>query len=340
MRGLAVAILVIFAALIGCSSSSDIVLECKSPLIQKGEGCCMDADSSGVCDIDERPPAKPKQETKEEPKAEPAEEAAQQPVQEETEPQTEELMLNTQAEAEKTAKLFVEKWQAKQYSIMYTLFAPELKAKKTATEFTAIMELDPFYKRLTKVELGGVKMMGDNTAELGIKAYNNVQTIDIPGASLIFSEGSWKVKAFVDVFELPAFEAACTGYRNNNHYTTEDCAYDFSKKTRQDFCNQSGCHYVACLDFLGKHSGMRQQAEQCYMCQPVGKTVNQCILDIAIKQDKIAACDVIKEDRYSDKYCVCYGGYAKAKNNIGYCNMIQNEDNKYLCEKAFRGEYC
>jgi len=328
-----VLVLICVLFLYGCAQRTTI--ECNAPLTVINERCCLDEDTDSVCDVDERPvAAKPKQN-------------ATVPVVNETKEETPtpekpvESMLNTADEAEKTGKLFAEKWQMKQYSIMYAMFTPALKQKKTVDEFNTIMSLEPLYRRLTKVEFKGIKMLDEDSAELNIMIHTNIQDIDVPGATLEFMDGSWRISAFVDVFELSTYDAACSGYRNNNDYNMEDCAYDFAKKLRlADYCNLSGCHYAACLKAIGKPSGMTQEAEQCYLCQPVGKTTVECILDIAIKYDKIAACNVIKEDRYSDKYCKCYGGFAKAKGTIGYCNMIQDEGFKELCVKEYNGEYC
>jgi hypothetical protein len=338
-RIIAVLVLVVIMILYGCGQSTTI--DCKSPLTAINERCCLDEDSNSVCDVDEKPviEARPKQNATTEPT----------PVVNETKTEEKpattekpaETALNTAEEAEKAGKIFAEKWQMKQYSIMYAMFTPTLKQKKTADEFKTIMELEPLYKRLTKVEFKGIKLIDADSAELNLMIHTNIQDIDVPGATMEYIDGSWRVNAFVDVFEMQTYDAACSGYRNNNDYDMEDCAFDFAKKLRlADYCNMSGCHYVACLKVLGKPSGMMQEAEQCYMCQPVGKTTVECILDIAIKYDKIAACNVIKEDRYSDRYCKCYGGFAKAKGTIGYCNTIQDENYKEFCIKEYDGEYC
>ncbi|MBW2972129.1 hypothetical protein KY359_03770, partial [Candidatus Woesearchaeota archaeon] len=347
MRLMLVICLVLSILTIGCApGSTDIVLECTPPLIHKGDGCCMDADRNGVCDIDEKPAeTEPEEEEQAQPEETEAAPAQEQPESAEEVAQPEETPAqpakNTKEEAESTAKLFVTSWQKKQYNVMYTFFVQSLKSRKTSTEFTAIMELDPFYKKIDKLDLNGVTILDDKTAEMDIVAHTNVQDISIPAARLKFTGGEWKVSAFVDVFELEAYYAACTGYRYNNQYDMEDCANDFARKVKNSsYCNLSGCHYTECLKFLGKTVTYVQEAEQCKMCQPVGKTINDCILDVAINRDKIAACNVIAEDRYNDKYCVCYGGFARHKGTSGYCNMIENEDNKYLCMKGYDGGYC
>ena len=333
-----VLMLVIASFLIGCEPEP-VILECKPPLIPKGDGCCLDADENGICDIDEQPEIE-EEEEKEEPEqvteeeAEP-EEAEEAPEEEQLEPK------NTKEEAEKIGKLFAERWQLKQYNTMYVLFTPGLKEKKTATEFTAIMELDPFYKKIDTVDFNGVTMLGDKKAELDITVHTNVQDIDIPGATLEFIEGEWKVNIFIDVFELSLYDAACSGYRYNKQYRMSDCAFDLAKKVKDaTYCNISACHYVECLKALGKPAGMTQETEQCYFCQPVGKTINQCILDVAIKHDKISACNIMDDEKYNDKYCVCYGGFAKHKGTAGYCNMIDNPDYRDLCVKGYEGGYC
>ncbi|MBU2561731.1 MAG: hypothetical protein KKD17_05520 [Nanoarchaeota archaeon] len=331
----------------GCApGSTSIVLECTAPLIQKGDGCCMDADHNGICDIDERPAKKEENKTEEAPAQEETTDALEEQEAKETTEETKEEVTaegqkGTLESAEKTGKLFADNWQRKQYNVMYAFFTPSLKQKKTSTEFSTIMELEPLYKRVNKVDFNGVKMSDEDTAELDMTIHTNIQDIKIPGATLEFMGGEWKVKAFVDVFELEAYYAACSGYRYDNKYTMKDCAYDFAKKVKNSsYCNISGCHYTECLKAMGKTVNYMHEAEQCKICQPVGKTTNTCILDVAISRDKIAACNTISEDRYSDKYCVCYGGFAKAKNNVAYCNTIQDPDNKYLCEKAYKGEYC
>ncbi len=334
--------LIYIILILGCSSGgSQIVLECVSPLIPKGDGCCMDADNNGLCDIDE---AEVDEEQLEQTEPEFSETPEEPPVQENEKPVETtgpEITSNTKEEAEKVAELFVSSWKSKQYNIMYTMFIPELKNKKTGDEFRAIMELDPFYTKLNDVKLGGVVLIDEKTAQLSITAHTNVQTIEVPAAKLNFVEESWKADLFTDVFDLPLFDAACSGYRYSNSYTEADCAFDLAKKVKdKQYCDISECHYVDCLKALGATAGMLQEAEQCYKCQPVMKTTNECILDIAIKYDKVGACNVIPESKYSDKYCTCYGGFAKQKGTIGYCNTIENPDYKRLCEKKFNGGYC
>jgi hypothetical protein len=191
------------------------------------------------------------------------------------------------------------------------------------------------------VDFKGVTMIDDNVAEMEVIAYTNVQEISLPGARLEFMDGSWKVNTFVDVFELSLYDAACSGYRYNKQYRMSDCAFDLAKKVDDpSYCNISACHYLECLEAVGEPAGMTQEAEQCYHCQPVSKTINDCILDVAIKYDKVAACNIIEEDKYSDKYCKCYGGFAKHKGTQGYCNMITNPDYKDLCVKGYEGGYC
>ncbi|MFC1741363.1 hypothetical protein ACFL3V_02415 [Nanoarchaeota archaeon] len=329
----------------GCDDGGSIVLECTPPLIPKGDGCCMDADKNGVCDVDEALEAEPEDEnveTKTEEKVEPAE------VEEESEDEVEEEPVEevvetkgTKEDAEKVAKLFVDNWKVKQYNVMYPLFTSALKSQKTASEFTAIMELDPFYKKLLSVELLGVKMIDDSNAELSIEAETNVQEIDIPAATLEFEDGAWKVNVFADVFTLDLYGAACSGYRYNKQYKMSDCAFDLAKKVKDDqYCSMSECHYVECLKALGKPAGMKQEADMCSDCIPVMKTTNTCIIDVAIKYDKISACDVIDDEKYSDKYCACYGRFAKEKGSRGYCDRIADVDNKDLCLKGFEGRYC
>jgi hypothetical protein len=223
---------------------------------------------------------------------------------------------------------------------MYAKFTDKLKGQKTADEFNAIMELDPFYHKIKDVIFKGVIMTGDDEAELTITAKTNVQEFDIPGARLLYNDG-WKVSAFVDVFELDLFDAACSGYRYSNSYTTEDCAFDLAKKVDDaDYCDLSKCHYVECLEALGKPAGMNQEAEQCEMCVPPMKTVNTCILDVAIKHDKISACNVIEDTHYADRYCACYGRFAQHKGNSGYCNTISDPEYKDQCVKGYEGGYC
>ena len=337
-RALTSVLLAVVLFLFGCGASDPIMIECTPPLMLKGDSCCMDADQNGVCDINEAEPAEEKEEKEEAPEKEPEAE----PEKEEEEPEeTETEAAGTKEDAEDVGKLFAERLQLKQYNTMYILFTPGLKQKKTATEFTAIMELDPFYKKIVSVDFKGLTMLDDRTAELDIVAETNVQKIMIPGVRLELINGNWKVNAFVDVFELSLYDAACSGYRYNKQYKMSDCAFDLAKKVNDpQYCNISACHYLECLKALGEPAGMIQEAEQCYYCQPVGKTTNDCILDVAIKYDKISACNVIEEDKYSDKYCKCYGGFAKHKGTVGYCNMIENPDYKNLCAKGYEGDYC
>ncbi len=325
--------IVMCVLMLGCESQTAVMLECTSPLIQKGSGCCMDADRNGVCDIDE----KKTEEHKEEVTAQ-----TQNSTEEKIEVQTEQTtqQKGTIEDAEKTGRLFAEKWNSKQYSMMYAMLTSELKQKKSVEEFKTVMELEPLYKRLTEVSYAGI-MMGDDTADLNINALTNIQNITVPGVTLIFEEGSWRVSAFPEIFEMNAFDAACSGYRNDNKYTTEDCAYDFSKKMNDAAnCNNSGCHYLECLKATGQQTGAEAQARKCYFCQPTGQTINDCILNTAIRLDKISVCNIIDEDNYSDRYCTCYGGFAKSKNNQALCNLIANPDYKDVCVKGFKGEYC
>jgi hypothetical protein len=351
MKPFIIAILLILSLILtGCGESSGIIMECAPPLIPKGDGCCLDADKNGVCDVDEAEPAVEKNktsdvnksvedgnETKQEDAAE--EEEADESDQEETEEPAE--LKGTQEDADKIGKMFAERWQLKQYNTMYVLFTDSLQKQKTATEFSAIMELDPFYKKVKEVEFKGASLVDEDTAELKLLVHTNVQKIEIPATTLEFEDGAWKVNVFADVFTLSLYDAACSGYRYNKQYRLWDCAFDLAKKVKDDqYCDISKCHYVECLKALGKPAGYMQEAKQCFECQPVTKTTNECILDVATKHEKIAACNVIPESKYSDKYCTCYGGYAKFKGTIGYCNMISNPDYKYLCEKKYNGGYC
>ena len=343
MKSIIIPLLLIFSLLtVGCTTDTGIIMECTEPLIQKGDGCCMDADRNGICDIDEAEPAEEIKEAESKENIETEKEVEPEPHIEKEEKQEAEIELkNTKEDAEKIGKLFTERWQLKQYNTMYILFTNELKEKKTATEFTAIMELDAFYKKINKAEFKGANIIDDNNAELIIVAHTNIQEIDLTGATLKFEDSEWKVNTFVDVFELPLYDAACSGYRYNNQYKMSDCAYDLAKKVNDaQYCDISECHYVDCLRDLGKPSGITQEAEQCKICQPPMKTINECILDVAIKYDKVSACNIIDDSKYSDKYCVCYGGFAKHKGTFGYCNMIEDEKYKDLCMKGFEGGYC
>jgi len=317
--------IMISISLSGCSEGNiGVVLECRSPLIQKGSGCCMDADLNGICDIDEK---------KETPKE----------TENKTTDEEDKALQQTGSidDAEKAAKLFAGNWDKKQYNLMYAAFTPTLKAKKSAEEFAAIMTLDTFYKNLNKAEFRGMKSIDGNTAEVALNVYNNLQNITVPGVTAEFIDGSWMMDAFNDVFELPTYDAACFSYRDNNKMTMTDCAFELAKKVKDvRYCNISGCNMNECFRILGQKIGVKEEARQCFDCQPTGKTVNECILQIAIDRSSTAACDVIRDDRYSDKYCKCYGGYAKAKGNKNICNVIQGQDNKNLCIKGFDGGYC
>jgi hypothetical protein len=339
-----IVLLIISALLIGCApQGTDIVMNCIPPLIHEGDGCCLDADENGVCDVDERPAEEqeePEEETVAEQPEEAEEEQATESEDEEKEPEPE-AKMNTQEEAEKVGKLFAISWEKKQYNVMYTMFTPDLKGKKTVTEFTTIMELDPFYKKIREVNFKGASRIDDSTAELKMTMHTNVQDLEVPAASLEFAEGGWKVQVFSDVFDIDTYDAACSGYRYDNSYTMADCAFDYAKKMKDpEYCDISECHYVECLKALGKPSGMVQEAEQCYKCQPTGKTTNECILDVAIKHDKVSACDIMDDEKYNDKYCICYGGFAKHKGTVGYCNMIQIPTYKEVCVKGYEGGFC
>jgi len=258
----------------------------------------------------------------------------------ESEGKTPVITIDLAEDADKTAKLFADKWEEKQYSIMYTMFTPALKEKKTADEFVAIMELDPFYKKINSVEADVGTIDANEVAKLSLTAMTNVQTIDIPSARLSLIDGQWRVSALVDVFDLETYDAACSGYRHSSSYTMEDCAYDFAKKMKNaSFCDISECHYVQCLKDLGKTAGMMQEAQQCYYCQPPMKTIHDCILDIAIKHDKPGACDIIDEEKYSDKYCKCLGRFANHKQDIKYCDSAPDH-HKDICLTGYEGGLC
>ncbi|MBW2964920.1 hypothetical protein KY363_05685 [Candidatus Woesearchaeota archaeon] len=330
--------------LYGCGESTNIVLECASPLIPHGDGCCLDADQNGKCDIDEKPAAKNESTPVAAENKTSTSTNNTAPANTTTSPEKEETtesLLNTKEEAEKTARMFVERWQLKQYNLMYALFTDNLKQKKTPSEFSAIMTLDPFYKKLTKVNLTGVSMQGNDRAEMKIVVENNVQTVDIPAAYLEFRDGQWKADAFEDIFGINTFDAACSGYKQSNQYTTADCAFDLARYTKNpSYCDSSECHYVECLKAIELPAGMHEEARQCFNCQPYGKTVVECILDVAIQHDNIEVCNVIAEGRYSDKYCECYGGFAKHKKNNGFCNIVQDSNYRELCLKGYEGQYC
>ncbi len=329
-------VLVLF--LLGCETGPTMI-ECTPPLLLHGDSCCMDADRNGVCDIQE---AKPAVEKTEEPEAElPSETEKQMETTPAEEQPVEEAALQPAQDPETVAKLFAERWQEKDYNMMYTLFTPYLKGKKSVDEFKAIMELDPLYKKVREVNFKGLEQVNSTRYRLLMSIRTNIQDIELTDTELRLREGGWKVRAFADVFELDLFDAACSGYKQNNQYKTSDCAFDLAKKVNDhQYCSKSECHYVECLKALGKPGGMTQEAEQCRMCQPAMKTTNDCILDVAIKYDKVSACDVISENHYSDKYCFCYGGFAKHKGTSGYCNMITEPDYKDLCLKGYEGGYC
>jgi len=336
-----ISMLILAAIILGCTENT---VECTPPNKIVRENCCIDTNNNNICDMDEAKLAETKTNDTKQPVVE-NNKTITAPAINKTEEKkvtpTTTAQTNTLEEATKTGKLFAEKWQAKQYTLMYAMFTPQVKEKKTLTEFTTIMQLDTLYKRITKVDFNGVKMVDDNTAELNILFHTTIQDITVTGASLEYMDGAWKVNAFVDVFDLPTFDAACTGYKNDKDYTEADCALDYAKKLKDaSYCEQSKCHYLECLKALSQPTGTKQQFKQCELCTTYDKTTNQCILDLAIKQDSVSICDMINEDSYSDKYCVCYGGYAKSKGTIGYCNIIQNSDNRDLCIKAYNGEYC
>ena len=329
--------------LAGCEPGP-VMTECSPPLMLHGSTCCLDADRNGICDTEEAEQAIDKTKTDEEQATkETSEQQQMQKEAEETEkPDSKaENPAENPEKAEEIGKLFAERWETKQYNTMYILFTPALKDMKTATEFTAIMELDPFYKKIEKVDFKGVEMLDDDTAELRITYHTNVQDIELKPATLELVNGKWGVNAFADVFSIDLYDAACSGYRQNKQYKMSDCAFDLAKKVNDEqYCEKSECHYTECLRAVGSPTGVKQEAKQCFYCQPVMKTINDCILDVAIKYDKISACDVISDDHYSDKYCACYGRFAKHKETPGYCNTITNPDYKALCMKGFEGKYC
>ncbi|MBW2968273.1 hypothetical protein KY362_07340 [Candidatus Woesearchaeota archaeon] len=344
----------LFISLWGCAAEQG--MECAAPLSLIGERCCLDEDSNSVCDVDEAVVAEevtvseekeitPSGSYKEGPSEQKTivseEETEEEKAAEGEEAEEQAASQATQEGAEAAGKKFAATFSSKQYAVLYTMFTPAVQKEKTADEFKAIMELDPFYKKLTEVQYKGIAKIDDETYELTLLAKTNVQEIDIPEVKLRFVDGQWKVRAFVDVFELSTFDAACSGYRYSNAYKTSDCAFDLAKKVKgAEYCDLSECHYVECRKALGATAGMTQEAEQCKLCQPPMKTVNDCILDVAIKYDKVAACNVIDDKHYSDKYCACYGGFAKHKGTPGYCNMVQNEDYKHACMKGYEGKYC
>jgi hypothetical protein len=292
-----------------------------------GDRCCLDADSNGVCDVDEThvTPVLTQNETDDS---------------EEIETKSK---VMTKAGAEDVAQLFAEKWKLKQFNLMYSMLSPELKAKKTVAEFTAIMQLESLYKKVNDVQFKGVQIAdGDSEGAISLQISTNLQEdIKIPELSMVYTDDGWKVFGFADVFDMPAFDAACSSYRDNPKYQITECAKDFSIKVKDvSFCDQAGCYYTACLRGNGEEVGIKEEAEQCNLCPPLHSSATECILDLALVKDKIAICDYIDDKKFSDKYCTCYGGYALAKKSDGYCNLISDPDYKDLCEKKYDGEYC
>ena len=324
---------ILLVTLIGCQKQE---ITCSNPMTTINGRCCLDADNNRICDIDEQKPVE-----KNVTPAIPENTTTTPNITEAKEEKAEIAPMSTKEEADKVAKTFTDRWQLKQYSLMYPLFTPDIKNKKTADEFSAIMQFDPLYKTINKVELKGVTMSDNTTAQFTIIVYTNMQTITIPGTTLKYLDGAWKVNALSDVFDLDTYDAACSGYSNSRDYNIHVCAYDLAKKLNTDkYCEKSECYYIKCLQYLYKPVGLKQETTMCDLCPPLDTTAIQCKLNIAIKYDTLDVCNSIPEDQYSDKYCICYGGFAKYKKNSGFCNFIKNPDYKDLCVKSFNGEYC
>lgn len=330
-------ILALATVLAGCVTNTTPIMECEPPLMYSGDRCCMDADANGICDVDE-------------------EEVTPIIVDENSDTREEDLLeeekvevkdistegKKTKADAEAVAQLFVDKWNYKSFNMMFSLFTPELKAKKNAREFQTVMELESIYKKIEKVDFKGSTVQdGDEEGEVTFIAHTNVQEIKLPAVKLVYVDGSWRISAFADIFELDTFDAACSAYSDEAGYTIEECAKDFAVKMQDDsYCEDSGCFYIECMKGTGNTITLANQIKECELCPELHASQAECVLDLAIEKDKIAVCNELDDRKYSDKYCTCFGGFAAHKNNVGFCNMIQDPGWKDLCVKKFNGEYC
>lgn len=355
--------ILVFFLILGCAKDS-----CVEPFVRIGDMCCHDANNNGICDIEEVADQEPgingsvsypetglenKSDTasSEEKKvpgsahlpedtvldgSEPEPDPEPEPGIIEPEPQ---VLSPSREDAEKTVNLFAQSWQSKQYNMVYSLLTKKLKDLKSADEFRAIMELNPSHQRIEEVEVKDIDFVSEEEAEVTLEFWTTVKSYETEDTELIFEDSEWRIEGMPDVFYVDTYGAACGGFTKD--FNKEECAKDLAIKVDDPgYCVRSGCHYSECI--IGTKGSMSKQERvtACNMCPPVSTTTKQCILDVALELDDISVCNEIPESSYSDRYCMCYGGFAKAKGSSGYCSMITDPDYKDLCIKGFEGGYC
>ena len=336
VKTLILAILAIFL-LFGCAKPD----QCIAPFVHIGNICCQDNNNNSICDMEDAIEEElESEETIPESETPPEEvEAKPEPVEEEPESEpTPEPVTASEGEAKKVVNLFAQSWKSKQYNMMYSFLTDKLKTIKTSAEFNAIMELNPSHQRITDVKVKELTFSG-NTGKITFEFWTPVSSYETTDSKVIFTGTDWKIDGMVDIFYVDTFGAACGGF--SKEYNKQKCAKDLSVKIKDTkYCERSKCYYTECIETIKKTLTKKEQVLACNLCPPVGKTNKECILDVAIDAGDVNICKEISESSYSDRYCKCWGGYARAKGSEGYCNMIENSEYKYLCQKGFQGKNC
>ncbi len=241
------------------------------------------------------------------------------------------------SQAKKVAELWAQAYQSKQYKIMYSYFSDNLKKRKSLKEFEAIMELNPSNSGIVSVKVISLKAVSDNKVKIEVKVATPIKDYMMPETYVVYDEG-WKIEGMAEVFYVDTFGAACPFQKEFNK---ERCAKELAIKLQDpEYCERSRCYYTECLEELRSSLNKKERVIACNLCPPVMTTTQECILNVAVELDDISVCDEIPERTYADRYCKCYGGYARAKGNSDYCKRISNPDYKDLCIEGFEGKRC
>ncbi|HII71180.1 TPA: hypothetical protein HA265_00315 [Candidatus Woesearchaeota archaeon] len=338
-----------FILLLGCAKQPS----CADPLVMIDGLCCRDENSNGRCDMEEAADERAALEEAQE--AEAVQAGSSSPPEPETVPSGTEQVTEeqeplpeagqkaaqapSQQAARKAVDTFAQSWASKQYRMMYSFFTDDLKRVKTADEFVAIMELNPSFAKVEKAVIKGIDFKSDTLGDVELEVTTNVNSYMQTDTKVVYNGGEWKIDGFVEVFYIDTFGASCGGFVKE--FNKEACAKDLAIKLKDiQYCERSKCHYEECITTIKKTMTNKERVTRCNLCPPTMKNTMECIVDAAIAASDVKVCNEIPETRYSDRYCGCYGGFARAKNQVGYCNMIQDPDNKALCMKGFEGKYC
>ncbi|MFC1723462.1 hypothetical protein ACFL0V_04965 [Nanoarchaeota archaeon] len=239
-----------------------------------------------------------------------------------------------QDRARELANLFATSWKSKQYSMMYSLFTDDLKNKKTIDEFNAVMKINPSFSRVSDVNIKKLDFQ-DTFGLLTLQVTTHVSSYD-QELKMIYKD-AWKLEGFDELFLINTFSAACPYFKEYNKAT---CANTLALQLKDHtYCERAACKYKTCIASTRGPLSNKEEVEFCNICPPVGKTTKECIVELAITKDKPEICNEIDEDYYNDRYCICWGSYARSKGNSGYCNMI-DPSYKDLCIKGFEGRFC